>query len=304
MTMPEPAVPPTPLRSMTGCGTGLATDGASGCRIEIRSVNNRFFKLSLRSPDGCAAFESRVEAAIRGRVRRGALHVDVALTGPAAPAGRRLDQDQLRAYLDDLERFCAARDLPTPRSIDGLLGLPGVLVDAVPDADAVERVWPLVARALDQALDRLDAMRAAEAVALAAELRGLCAEISRITDTIAARVPGLVEEHRGRLVERVGMVLQPHGARVSAADVLREVALIADRGDVTEEIARIGSHVAQAGRLLETAQAGRPLDFLAQEFAREANTIGSKVADAEVAHAVVDLKTRIERFREQVQNIE
>ena len=203
--------------------------------------------------------------------------------------GRRLDRDQLGAYLDDLERFCADRGLPLPASADGLLGLPGILVDAPPDPDAVER---------------LDAMRAAEAAALAAELRGVCDEITSITATIAARVPRLVEEHRARLVERVGAVLQPHGASVAAADVLREVALIADRGDVAEELARIGSHVAQAGRLLGTEAAGRPLDFLAQEFAREANTIGSKVADADVAHAVVELKTRIERLREQVQNIE
>ncbi len=302
--MPSSAVSTTPLRSMTGCGTGVATDGTSGCRVEIRSVNNRFFKLSLRAPEGFGALEGRVDAAIRGRVRRGGVQVDVELTGPAAPAGRRLDEAQLRAYLDDLERFCAARDLPLPRTVDALLGLPGVLVDATPDDDAAERAWPLVSRALAEALDRLDAMRAAEAAALAAELHSLCAEITTITAAIAARVPRLVEEHRARLVERVGAVLQPHGVAVAAADVLREVALIADRGDVAEEVARIGSHVAQAGRLLATPQAGRPLDFLAQEFAREANTIGSKVADAEVGHAVVDLKTRIERFREQVQNIE
>ncbi|MFM7107234.1 MAG: YicC/YloC family endoribonuclease [Planctomycetaceae bacterium] len=302
--MPATAARATPLRSMTGCGAGQATDGASGCRVEIRSVNNRFFKLSFRGPDGFAALEGRVEAAIRGRVRRGAVQVDVAVTGPVAPAGRRLNADQLRAYLDDLERFCATRDFPLPRSIDGLLALPGVLVDAAVDADAIERAWPLVSRALDEALDRLDDMRAAEAAALAAELRGLCGEITAITSSIAARVPRIVEEHRARLVDRVGAVLQPHGVAVQAADVLREVALIADRGDVAEEVARIGSHVAQVGRLLETALAGRPLDFLAQEFAREANTIGSKVADAEVAHAVVDLKTRIERLREQVQNIE
>lgn len=302
--MPEPAVPTTPLRSMTGCGTGAATDGGATCRVEIRAVNNRFFKLSFRGPEGFAVVEGRVEAAVRRRVRRGAVQVDLDVAGTAATAGRRLDRGQLGAYLDDLERFCADRGLPLPASADGLLRLPGILVDAPPDPEAVERVWPLVARALDEALDRLDAMRASEAAALATELHGICDEISRITATIAARVPRLVEEHRARLVERVRAVLEPRGVAVAAADVLREVALIADRGDVAEEIARIGSHVAQAGRLLGTEAAGRPLDFLAQEFAREANTIGSKVADAEVAHAVVELKTRIERLREQVQNIE
>ena len=298
------AAPSTPLRSMTGCGAGSATDGQSTCRVEIRTVNNRFLKFSIRAPEGFAALESRMEAAIRERVRRGAVQVDVALTGPAAPAGRRLNTDQLQSYLDDLERFCADRNLPLPSAIDGLLALPGILVDAAPDAAAIERTWPLVSRALAEALDRLDAMRALEAEALAAELRGICGEIRSISAVIAARVPRLVEEHRARLVERVGSLLQPHGVGVAVADVLREVALVADRGDVAEEIARIGSHVGQLERLLATEAAGRPLDFLAQEFAREANTIGSKVADSEVAHAVVDLKTRIERLREQVQNIE
>jgi uncharacterized protein (TIGR00255 family) len=301
--MTGPAVP-SPLRSMTGCGAGQATDGASSCRVEIRSVNNRFFKLAFRAPDGFAPLEGRVEATIRERVRRGALQVDVDVTGPAAPAGRRLNCDQLQAYLDDLERFCAARDLPLPRSLDGLLGLPGLLVDAAPDPAAADRAWPLVSRALAEAIERLDAMRVAEGTALGVELRGICGEISAIAATIAARVPRLVEEHRARLVERVRTVLAPHGVTATTADVLREVALLADRSDVAEEVARIASHVAQAERLLATEAAGRPLDFLAQEFAREANTIGSKVADAEVAHAVVDLKTRIERFREQVQNIE
>lgn len=289
---------------MTGCGTGLATDGVSSCRVELRSVNNRFFKLSFRGPEGFSALEGRVEAIVRGRVRRGTLQVDIDVTGPAAPAGRRLDAAQLQVYLDDLERFCAGRDVPLPRTLDGLLGLPGILTDAHPDAAAVENAWPLVSRALADALDALDAMRAAEAVALATDVRTICADIARITASIASRLPLLVEEHRARLVERVGSLLAPHGVSVAAADVLREVALVADRGDVAEEIARIGSHVAQVERLLATEAAGRPLDFLSQEFAREANTIGSKVADAEVAHAVVELKTRIERLREQVQNIE
>lgn len=300
------AAPPlsTPLRSMTGCGAGQASDGASACRVEIRSVNNRFFKASIRAPEGFAALESRVEALVRGRVRRGAVQIDVEVTGPAAPAGRRLNHDQLQAYLDDLEKFCAARDLPLPRSLDGLLSLPGLLVETPPDAAAAEQAWPLVERALSQALGELDAMRAAEGAALAAELRGICGEITALAASIAARVPAFVEEHRARLTERVGTLLAAHGVGVAPADVLREVALIADRSDVAEEVARIGSHVAQVERLLATEAAGRPLDFLAQEFAREANTIGSKVADAAVAHAVVELKTRVERLREQVQNIE
>jgi uncharacterized protein (TIGR00255 family) len=289
---------------MTGCGTGAATAGDSGCRVELRVVNNRFFKFTFHAQAGGTGLEGRAEAAVRRRVRRGTVQMHLDLSGPVAPAGRRLDVAQLEAYLDDLERFCARHDLPAPRSVDGLLSLPGLIVDATPADDAADQAWPLVSRALEDALASLDAMRRAEAEALCRELRGMLAEVRRIAARIAARVPTVLDDHRRRLAERVSRLLADQGVSVAAADVTREVALLADRTDVAEELARLESHVAQFDRLLDTDAAGRALDFLTQELAREANTIGSKALDAETAHAVVELKTWIERAREQVQNIE
>lgn len=291
-------------RSMTGCGEGVASEAASTCRVELRSVNNRFFKLSLRTREGFGGLEARVEAAIRARVRRGAVQIDLDLAGPAAAAARRLDRVQLEAYLEDLEHFCATHDLPAPRGIDPLLALPGVLLDAAPDAAAVERAWPLVARALDIALDRLDAMRAAEGEALAADMRRTCDEVRVLVAAIRERVPAALAAHRERLVDRVSRLLADTGTSLTEADIAHEVALIADRSDIAEELVRLESHVAQFDRLLSQEAAGRSLDFLAQELAREANTIASKSLDVETAHAVVELKTRIERIREQVQNVE
>jgi uncharacterized protein (TIGR00255 family) len=302
--MQQPPASATALRSMTGCGVGTAADGASSCRVELRVVNNRFFKFTFHTQAGGAGLEGRAEAAVRQRVRRGTVQMQLELTGPIAPAGRRLDTAQLEAYLDDLERFCAGHDLPAPRAIDGLLGLPGLVLDAVPAAGAADEAWPLVSRALAAALDGLDAMRRTEAEALARELRGMLGEVRRIASSIAARVPAMLDDHRRRLAERVAKLLAAEGVSVAAADVAREVALLADRTDVAEELARLESHVAQFDRLLDTEAAGRTLDFLSQELAREANTIGSKALDAETAHAVVELKTWIERAREQVQNIE
>ena len=132
------------IRSMTGCGEGVATSTAGTCRVELRCVNNRFFKLSFRGPEGLRGLEPRAEAAVKARVRRGTVQMDLDLSGPAAPAGRRLDVAQLGAYLDQLEAFCADRDIPVPRTLDGLLGLPGVFADAPVDGDAVDRAWPLV----------------------------------------------------------------------------------------------------------------------------------------------------------------
>ena len=191
-----------------------------------------------------------------------------------------------------------------PKSVDGLLGLPGLLVDEPADSAAVERLWPLVSRAVDAALDRYDQMRRAEGAALAADMRATCGEISRLAGGIRDRVPEVVAAHRDRLRERVTRLLEDRSATVSEADVAREVALLADRTDVAEELVRLASHVEQFDRLLDEESPGRALDFLAQEMAREANTVASKSLDVGIAHAVVEIKTRIERLREQAQNIE
>jgi uncharacterized protein (TIGR00255 family) len=290
--------------SMTGCGEGFAAAGPTTCRVELRVVNNRFFKLALRSRDAFAMLEPRIESAIRGRVRRGAVQITLDVAGPAVPAGRRFDRGQLSAYLDDLEDFCASHRIPAPRAIDGILGLPGVLVETPPSNDAVEQIWPLIARGLDAALDGLERMRRAEGDALARDMRSGCQEITASIAAIRQRVPAVLAEHRTRLADRVTKLLEASGTTLSAADLTREVALIADRSDIAEELVRLESHVAQFDRLLGEESPGRSLDFLSQELAREANTIASKSVDVAIAHMVVDLKTRIERLREQLQNIE
>jgi len=290
--------------SMTGCGVGVAADGDGGCRVEVRGVNGRQLKVSIRSREAIAALDSRIEAAVRSRVQRGTLHVTVEPTGAAIRAARRLDRDQLATYLDDVESFCAARGLPLPATMDGILGLPGVVLDAAPDDGAVEQAWPTVERAVSTALDAFDAMRRQEGQTLTADMRTTCDEVLAIVETIRGRVPDVVAAYRGRLLERVGKLLAESSTTLTPADVAREVALLADRTDVAEELVRLASHVDQFSRLLDEESPGRSLDFLAQEIGREANTIASKSLDVPIAHAVVDIKTRVERLREQAQNIE
>lgn len=295
--------------SMTGCGTAAVTDGPSACRIELRTVNNRFFKLSLRAREGFAALEPMIEAAIRKRVRRGTVQMALDVSGPLAPGLRRIDPRQLAAYLDDLEGFCSTHDLPVPRTADALLSLPGVVVDGQSAGDASSDAWPLVSRCLDAALDALDGMRRTEGMALAADMRAECGRIRGLAAGIRDRVPALVAEHHRRLRERVTRLLETQGGAVGGgavgpADLAREVALIADRSDIAEELVRLESHLDQFERLLAEEAPGRALDFLSQELAREANTIASKSPDVAIAHAVVAIKTGIERLREQAQNIE
>ena len=291
-------------RSMTGCGEGFADSQGVVCRVEIRSVNHRHFKCAIRTREGFHLLEPRLEAALRERIRRGSLQVSLEVTGTAVPSGRRLDREQLAAYLDDWESFCDARGLPTPQAIDPLLSLPGVLQDSPPDTVAVEASWPVIATATAAALDQLDAMRRAEGDALVADLEQACEEIDRLVAVIRQRVPEVVAEHRQRLLERVAKVLESHQASLSENDLIREVALLADRSDISEELVRLESHIEQFRSLLADTAPGRSLDFLAQELGREANTIGSKSVDVTIAHAVVDLKSQIERIREQAANIE
>lgn len=289
--------------SMTGCGAGTASTGESTCRVEIRGVNGRQFKMSFRASDGLSPLEQRIETLIRSRVQRGTVHVAVDVAGPAAGGGRRIDRGQLGLYLDDLETFAAARGLPVPQSADALLSLPGVVVDAGGDTPAADRAWPLIEQAVGHALAGFDRMRRDEGARLAAEMRTTCGEIAGLVETIHTRVPQVVVAHRDRLRDRVAGLLDDRATSLSAADLAREVALIADRTDVTEELVRLRSHLDQFTRLLDEEAPGRALDFLAQELGREANTIASKSLDVSIAHAVVEIKTRIERLREQAQNI-
>jgi uncharacterized protein (TIGR00255 family) len=189
-------------------------------------------------------------------------------------------------------------------SADPLLGLPGILVDEQADPATADRTWPLVARALEVALDRYDQMRRTEGATLAADMRSGCADIATLAAGIRDRVPEVVVAYRDRLLERVGKLLADRTTTLSDADVAREVALVADRTDIAEELVRLQSHIDQFDRLLDEDSPGRALDFLAQELGREANTIASKSLDVRIAHAVVEIKTRIERLREQAQNIE
>lgn len=290
--------------SMSGCGEATCTREGTTCRAEVRSVNNRFFKLTTRSREGLSIFDARIEAALRKTIRRGSVNVTIDLAGPNAPGRRRLDHSQLAAYLDDLRDFCEGNGLPSPAEVDALLALPGVVTEQRPEASVLERHWPLVEAALEEAVRRLQEMRAAEGRAMAASIRGWCDEIRGQAAAIRGRLPEMLDEHRQRLRTRIERALDDQLDVISPADLAREMAIVADRTDVAEELVRLESHVAQVETLLGQASPGRSLDFLAQELAREVNTIASKSADVVVSRTAVELKAVVEQIRELVQNIE
>ncbi len=290
--------------SMSGCGEATCTREGTTCRAEVRTVNNRFFKLTTRSREGLAMFEPRIEAVLRQTIRRGSVHVSIDLSGRNAPGRRQLDSEQLDSYFVDLVAFSQARGLESPSSAAPLLSLPGVVVEQRADAAALERHWPLIEAALVDAVANLQSMRATEGAAMAASIRGWCGEIRERVSAIRERLPEMLEAHRQKLRDRLTRALDAQLESITSEDLAPEMAIVADRTDIAEELVRLTSHLEQVERLLEEESPGRSLDFLAQELAREVNTIASKSADVVVSQTAVDLKSTVEQIRELVQNIE
>jgi uncharacterized protein (TIGR00255 family) len=298
------------LCSMTGFGAA-ASDGPDGAlRAEARSVNHRFLQLKLRLPDELAELEPRVEALARARLDRGAVTLTLELERGAPASAANFDAALARRYAEEARRVGRELGIGGELSLEALLALPGVVSAARPrdlgGADAA-----LAARALatvEVALERLLEMRRAEGRALAADLEARAGELAATAAQLGARMPDAVRAQHDALRKRVAELLGERAA-LAPADLARELALLADRADVSEELARVESHLAQLGRILragaEKRQAvGRQLDFLVQELLREFNTAGSKCGDAAAAALVIEAKATLERLREQVQNVE
>jgi uncharacterized protein (TIGR00255 family) len=292
------------LRSMTGFGAaaGEARDGTP-LRVEVRAVNHRHLVLKTRLPEALFALESEVEGRVRAKCERGAVTVHVASERRAGALGASLDHALARRYRDELVALASELDLEPELAIDTLVTLPGVLCEAGSEGDA-EALGRRALALLDQALEQLLAMRAREGAALEADLRRQAQALARLAARIEKRMPRVVRANHASLTKRLQVLL---GGKVPVGrdELAREIALLADRLDVSEELTRLASHLGQLESLLaQGGRVGRPLDFLVQEILREVNTIGSKCSDATVAHWVVEAKSLVERLREQVQNVE
>ncbi len=303
---------PTGIYSMTGFAQARAERDGSSVRINLRSVNHRFLDLHLRMPDGFEVFESRIRQAIRNRLRRG--HVDVNLYYEAGGAGAiEVNQDIVASYMKTIERLRREFQVIAEPDLVGLLRLPGVVAapgstDALESEEKQERLGAQVETCLEQALNKLEAMRRSEGQALTAEMTGLLDQIASRTaeiETFAERVRPAIAR---RLEERLGELLK--GVQLDPIRLAQEAALLAERSDVSEELARLRSHVEQFRKLLAGAgEAGKKLDFLLQEMQREANTLLSKTPGVEseglaITELALEVKSDIEKLREQAQNVE
>jgi uncharacterized protein (TIGR00255 family) len=293
---------------MTGFGEARAQGEAFALAVDIRAVNNRHLKVTVRAPEPLHLLEAEFEKVIRRSVRRGSVLVHVRLERTARPGDFRVNAAALRSYAEQVLRVANELGLPPAASgamFGSLLTLPGVTqeTDAGSSADAD---WPLVEPVLEQAVANLQSMRRGEGAAMARELLSLCDEIAAEIEQVRQRAPVVTTAYRDRLLERVRQLLADTDVTVSQNDVLREVSVFAERSDVAEEVVRLASHLDQFREVATRGDesAGRKLEFLTQEMFREANTIGSKAGDVQVSRHVVAVKATLEKVRELIQNVE
>ena len=295
------------IRSMTGFGRASFEFEGLTFDVEVRSVNHRYLDARVRLPRVLAALEGEVRARVQGSFSRGKVDLTVSAAGGGAPPARlEIDLDAAHAYLDAAATLQSREDLPGELEVAALLARPGVARFAEPELSG-ETLLEAFFDAVDAALAALEAMRAAEGAALERELLPRVAAVEVMATSLEARAGEVQESVREKLRRRAEQLRQDTGV-LDEARLHQEVVLAADRLDVTEELVRLRSHVEQFRRIVAEGGPGKPvgrrLDFLLQEFGREANTIGSKGSDAPIAHEVVELKAEIERLREQVQNVE
>lgn len=290
---------------MTGFGDARDERADHALSVEVRTINNRHFKLNLRTTEGYGALDSRIEAVVREYIRRGTVNVNVRIRHMSAAEDYRVNVDVLENYADQLQRVAAKRMMNEELRLESLAQLPGVIEELSTEAHEPEDVWPLLEPTVRHALQAMTEMRLAEGRALAEDLKLQCDVVDSSLQMIAARSPLVVDAYRQRLQDRVGEALAKFNVTVEPLDLVREVCVFADRSDISEEIVRLRSHLAQFTQALQAAEsAGRKLEFICQEMGRETNTIGSKANDAEISHEVVEIKTALERIREQIQNVE
>jgi uncharacterized protein (TIGR00255 family) len=290
--------------SMTGFGDATAERDGTHYSVEIRSLNNRFFKAVIKLPDIVSGLEPEIETVLRERLGRGSITFILKMRMESAEAAYLINTQALDAYLAQLQKI---KGVNGNLNIDlgALLALPGVCQEPRDETDEIERHGPKVRELTRKAIDKLHAMRAREGEALFNDLMKHAKVIQSSLAEIAKRAPFVIDEYHKRLAARVNVLIGKAELQVNESDLLKEVAVFAERADIAEEIQRLTSHLDSFEQSCRSGEhAGRKLDFITQEMLREANTIASKANDAQIARHIVEIKGSIDRLKEQVQNVE
>lgn len=292
--------------SMTGFGRGEISENGMKVVVELSTVNRKQFDCNISMPRELGCLEAKLHTLIHAEVSRGYVKGNVTLKAVQGSAGMRLlNMELLKAQVAELREAARQLNVMDDLSASVLLQLPDAMSNTAL-FEHPEEIWRLIEQAAKQALKQLGQMRAREGAALEADLRKRFVELKVLSETIAPLAVAVPKQYQATLEKRLADLLSD-GAKgiVDPALLAREVAIFADRCDVSEELTRLASHFAQVGKVLEEGQAtGRTLDFLCQEIFREINTVGSKANDAEMTRLVIMFKAGLEAAREQVQNLE
>lgn len=293
------------ISSMTGFGQACAEIEGVVYTVEVRSVNNRYFKATLRLPDIAAFLEGEIEKQMRDSIQRGTLNYSLRLKNVSGQALFDIDENTLNSYVDRLRRLVPEGATQCTIDLAAMLGLPGIVQPIIPDAVHIERMKSTILKLTSEALEQLKLSRLEEGRALAEDLLSHCRKMRKDLEVIGQRKDAVVREYHEKLRKRIEELLSQAQLRIDNDLLAREVAIYADRSDINEEITRLDSHVTQFESCCQKGDAvGRRLDFITQEMLREANTIASKASDATIAQCVIDIKCAIDRVKEQVQNVE
>lgn len=289
------------MESMTGYGVGRAPLGAGRVEVEIRALNHRYLEVRMSAAPEVTAHAHALDAEVRRRCSRGRYDLAVRLEG-ATPLSAQLDRARAREVYRQLSELRDEIAPDAPLSFEVLTALPD-LFTATGDADP-DQVKAALLGAFEEAFVRLTRMRETEGEALREELLGCLDRLEEHRAALAERTDGAVERQRARLRERLGRLLEDVDVELEPGRLEHEVALLADKSDVTEELARLGSHLGQLRAMLGSDEpVGRRIDFLLQEVNREINTLGAKSQDADTAQRIVEAKADVERMRQQVANV-
>jgi len=292
---------------MTGFGDASSQIGGVHYALEVRSLNGKYFKCSIRLPEDLQGLEAELESALRRRLTRGTVTLIARCTDSSAGAALEVNREALARYIEQLQQTKQVAAGEVRLDIGPLLSLPGVLQTPADEEQRLEAAREAFLKLLDAAAAELIRMREREGELVLVELRAHADQISERLARIAERTPSVVEEYHQRLRQRIDAMLSDAGLTVEPADLIREIAIFAERSDVAEEVQRLTGHIEQFRDLIgsnDDRPIGRTLDFLAQEMLREANTIASKSGDAAISRDIVEIKSAIDRIKEQVQNVE
>ena len=290
--------------SMTGFGDATGERDGTHYAVEVRSLNNRFFKPVIKLPETISGLEPELESMLREALGRGSITFILKMRTDSAEAAYHINKSALESYIHQLQSI---------RGVDGqlqidlatLLQLPGVCQEPRDETDEIATHGETIRKLAKAAIVKLDAMRRREGEALFGELMRHVKVIASSLKEIEKRAPEVIDDYHKRLSTRVNQLLAKAELQVSQNDLIKEVAVFAERADIAEEIQRLTTHLEAFEQACRTGEhAGRKLDFIAQEMLREANTIASKANDATIARHIVEIKGAIDRLKEQVQNVE